>query len=174
MTAPQIHHRAVAAVCLGCDACLNGTLSYVLAFVSATTMAPSISFVCSTLAVVGGPQHFGDLVTANYWMDRVLPLFDRVLAEPNQASEALTVVLTLTFWGTYGPLLGQREKCLQFFKKRASLSLSTFGAFLASEGGVCSCAQLTSPGAVRKTSRISSVRALCSSDLEATQQWVCI
>ena len=77
-----------------------------------------------------GSQHFGDLVTANYWMDRVLTLFDRVLAEPNQASEALTVVLTLTFWGTYGPLLGQREKCLQFFKKRASLSLSTYGAFL--------------------------------------------
>jgi hypothetical protein len=83
----QVHHKRIVAACVGCDCGIS--------FATASTQ----------LAV-----HYGDLVSANSWMDRCMQFIERMLAEPDRAPESFTLLASFGYWGVYSVWLGRQVR----------------------------------------------------------------
>lgn len=59
-------------------------------------------------------NHYGDLVSANWWMDRCMHFTERVLAEPNRPGESFTLLLGITCWGAYSILAGREVRLVLY------------------------------------------------------------
>ncbi len=119
----QVHHKMIMKVCFGADFALYSFHAFWLA------------------------EHFGNLVAANEWVCDRLPLvFERVLAEPNQAGEGPTLSL---IWMMGGFFAGQHQSLHCIFTK-AGVSWRTAenfidniarsSAFLRKRGDTCATA----------------------------------
>jgi hypothetical protein len=68
--------------------------------------------ICVGVASTHLATHYGDLVSANLWMDRCMDFLDRVLAEPDRGSQAFTL-LFFGYWGVYSVWVGREVRLRQ-------------------------------------------------------------
>ena len=61
--------------------------------------------------------HYGELSEADHFYERIMPLVDNVLAQPNQAEEAQTILMFGVFWWTIAVDLNNTAPYLRAMEK---------------------------------------------------------